>query len=230
MFTQGYKVADARDLRDYLEQVHRTALEKTMLSGGTVADATIPLYIWADAATPIRAIAAVAAAVEPEPAKPKKPPTLTPEEEQARKQAIEQARAAGILGNGSGKRSPAFAVRLIVTSPESAPPPAPSLSASEPESTRLLVDQLKAAIGTCAPILTVLATASLEGVPAREAGKLVTDIPKGLESCGCKVANPGALTSGLRTWFGAWAPALRWIELPKLAATDARPIKQLVAK
>ena len=177
-------------------------------------------------------LATVAAAVEPEPAKPRKKVKvkLTPEQERERKQVIEQARAAGILGGGSGKKTPAFALRLVVAAPESASQPAPSLPASEPEATAHLAGQLETAIGTCEPIRTALATASLAGVPAREAEKLATDIPKGLESCGCKVADPDALTAGLRTWFGAWAPPLRWIELPKLAATDARPISQLVAK
>lgn len=231
LFIQGYELASTRDLRDYLEQVHRTALEKTVMGGGTAADATLPLYVWADAATPVRAVASVAAALEPEPAKPKPKPKLTPEQERVRKQAIEQARAAGILGTGPGTNPPAFTVRLIVTSPDSVSPPAPSLpGASDPEATRLLVDQLKTAIGTCEPILTALATVSLEGVPAKEAEKLVTGIPAGLGSCECKVGNLDALTSGLRTWFGAWAPSLRWIELPKLAATDQRPIGQLVAK
>jgi len=81
IFAQGHKLPTERDLRDYLEHVHRNALEDTVMNGGTAADATVPLYIWADAATPIRAVAAVAAAVEPEPAKPRKSKP-TPEQEQ----------------------------------------------------------------------------------------------------------------------------------------------------
>lgn len=229
-FTDGHQLA-AGDVREYLEQVHRTALEKTVMSGGTPADATIPLYIWADVAAPISAIAAVAAAVEPEAAKPRATkatkPTLTPEQEQARKQAIEQARAAGILGDSSGAHPAPFAPRLIVTSSETA---APSLPDGAPEATHHLVDQLKTAIGTCAPIMTAIGAASAEGVPVKVAENLVTDIPRGLASCSCKVADMDALTAGLRTWFGAWAPPLRWIELPKLGATDKRPIGQLVAR
>jgi hypothetical protein len=228
----GGKLATTGELRDYLEHAHRRALEDTSMDGGTRADATVPLYIWADAATPIRTVAAVAAAVEPAPEIPtqSKP---TPEEEQARKQVIEEARAAGILGSGSGEQSPAFTVRLIVTSPDSPSQPAmaaPSVPASEPDATRRLVDQLRTAIGTCGPISAVFATASAEGVPAKQAEKFVTDLPKGLQSCDCKVADLDALTSGLHTWFGAWAPALRWIELPKLDATDKRPISKLVAR
>jgi hypothetical protein len=231
IFAQGYKLDSDRDARDYLEHLHRNALENTVMAGGTPADATIPLYIWADAAATIRAVAAVAAAVEPEPARPTKSTKqkLTPEQQEARKQAIEQARAAGILGKG--KRIPAFTVRLIVTGPDPALPPAAEPPAmSEPEASRQLADQLKAAIGTCGPIITSIGMASLEGVPAKEAEKLVTGVPTGLQSCDCKVADLAALTSGLYMWFGAWAPSLRWIELPKLKATDKRPIGQLVAK
>jgi hypothetical protein len=226
MFRQGQELA-AGDVRAYLERVHRTALETTlMMNGGTAADATMPLYLWADAGTPIRPVAAIAAAVEPEPAK-RWDTKLTPEEEQTRKEAIEAARAAGILGDSSAERPAPFVLRLIVTSSQSA---APSLPESEPEATRHLGDQLKAAIGMCAPIITAIVDASREGVPAKETEKLATGIPRGLASCSCKVADMAALTAGLRTWFGAWAPSLRWIELPKLGATDQRPIRQLVAR
>jgi hypothetical protein len=201
IFRDGGKLATTGELRDYLELAHRRALEDTLMDGGTRADATVPLYIWADAATPIRTVAAVAAAVEPAPEKPAQSEP-TPEEKQARKQAIEEARAAGILG---GDQPPAFTVRLIVTSPDSASQPAPaaaSVPASEPDATRRLVDQLRTAIGTCGPIIAVFATASAKGVPARQAETFVTDLPRGLQSCDCKVTDLDELTSGLHTWFG----------------------------
>jgi len=188
------------------------------------------LYTWTDAATPIRTVAAVAATVKPAPKKPTRS-TLTPEQKQARKQAIEEARAAGILDDGSGERPPAFTVRLIATSPDGpSQPAAAAVPAGDPDPIRRLVDQLRSAIGTCEPIMAVFVTASAEGVPAKQAEQFVTDLPRGLQSCDCKVADLDALTSGRRTRFGAWAPARRWIELPKLDATDQRPISKLVVK
>ena len=237
IYAQGQKLKDVEEARMYLEQAHRTALEKTIMDGGTAADATLILYIWADRATPVKTVAALAAATEePKPgkaAKGKKPPPKDdpppPEEEDpARQAAIEQARKAGIIGNAD-KRPPAFTVRLIVTGADNAPPidAGAKVAPSDPEATKAVVDQLKAAIGTCEPVFTALATSSLGGTPDKELAKLVAEVPAGLTSCQCK-ANVDELTAGIRLWFGAWAPSLQWIDLPKLKATDKQPIAKLV--
>lgn len=247
MFSQGYPLASIGEVREYLEQIHRQALEKTILDGGTAADATVPLYIWADRTTPIRTVAAVAAAVDPEPPKPAKagkkaakpaapdddPPP--PEEEDittARQQAIQAARDAGLIGPGGGKRPPAFALRLVVTSADHTPALAADIAAklppTEPAATQHVVDQLKRSIGSCAPIITALGTATLGGTPAKEAAKLIAEVPAGLTACQCKVADLDGFEWGVRAWFGAWAPPLRWIDVPKLKATDKRPIGKLI--
>lgn len=103
---------------------------------------------------------------------------------------------------------------------------------SEPESTKFVVDTLKSAIGSCAPIITALGTSGIAGTPdtpEREVVKLIAEVPAGLTSCQCKVASADDLTTGMRLWFGAWAPSLQWIELPKkLKATDKQPISKYV--
>lgn len=249
MFMQGYQLASISEVREYLEQVHRQVLEKTIMDGGTAADATVPLYVWADRNTPARTVAAVVAAVDPEPPRPAKagkkgakpappgddPPPPPEDEDQAaaRQQAIQAARDAGILGPDDGKRPPAFTVRLVVTSagnnaPAGAADITAKLPASEPEATKLVVAELKSSIGSCAPIMTALGTVTLAGTPAKEAAKLVAEVPAGLSACHCKVANRDGLEWGLRAWFGAWAPSLSWVEPPKLKATDKRPIGKLI--
>ena len=245
IYAQGQKLKDVAEARMYLEQAHRTVLEKTIMDGGTAADATLILYIWADRATPVRTIAALAAATEEEKRKPGKaakaakkappsddPPPPEEEDNLARDAAIKQAKAAGIIGGPDKPRPPAFTVRLIVTSADNAPAIdaaiGAKLPASDPEATKAVVDQLKAAIGTCEPIFTALATSSLGGTPDKELAKLTAEVPAGLTSCQCKAASIDDLTTGIRLWFGAWAPSLQWIDLPKLKATDKQPISKLV--
>src|SRR5262245_45812866 len=41
MFAQGSKVSSTGELREYFQSVHSNAFEKTFLSGGTAADATV---------------------------------------------------------------------------------------------------------------------------------------------------------------------------------------------
>jgi hypothetical protein len=250
---QGDVIKDVAVAGEYLDHLHRKALEKVLMDGGTVADATLPLYIWADRETPVRTIAALVTAAALEPKKsskakgktklPARAPTdddpPPPEEEEggedrnaAREQAIKQARDAGLIGNSATPRPPAFVVRLIVTSADNAAPldgaVGAKLPASEPEATERLVGQLKTSIGTCAAIITALGTSGLAGTPDKEAAALIAELPAGLTSCHCKVGNVDELTAAVRVWFGAWAPALQWIEMPKLKATDKQPIRKLV--
>ena len=244
IYAQGQKVKDVAEARMYLDQAYRTSLEKTMMDGGTHADATVILYIWADRATPARTIAALAAATEEEKPKPGKagkkappkddppPPEEDEDDKAARDAAVKQAKEAGIIGGPDKPRPPAFIVRLIVTSADNAPAIdaaiGAKLPASDPEATKAVVAQLKAAIGTCEPVFTALATASLGGTPDKELAKLTTEVPAGLTACQCKAASIDDLTTGIRLWFGAWAPSLQWIDLPKLKATDKQPISKLV--
>jgi hypothetical protein len=246
--------------REWLDQIHRSALEKTFMDGGTAADATVPLYIWADRATPASALAALAevATLDPKPAKGAKagkgpkpsdvadkddppppeepedppPPNLTKKEKAERAEAIQAAKDAGIIGQTGGKRPPPFLVRLLVTSMDNATPLSADvgakLPASEPESTKYVVDLLKSSIGSCDAIMTTLGTAGLAGTPDKEAAKLVAEIPAGLLKCQCNVASVPNLELGMRQWFGAWAPSLQWIDLPKVTAKDKRPISKLV--
>jgi hypothetical protein len=102
------------------------------------------------------------------------------------------------------------------------------LPANEPAGSDYVVALLKASIGTCGPVIVALGTASAAGTPAKEAAKLISEIPTGLIECGCKLASSDDFATGMRLWFGAWAPALRWIELPTLKANDKKPIGKLV--
>lgn len=262
MYMQGYRFVDGlQGVAEYLEDTWRRAVEKTLLDGGTAADAVMPLYIWADRAVPARTVAEVAALADAEkrgkvaypprkaPAKgPGKQPALAdrpppdddpppPEEDNspaaARQQAIQAARDAGLIGGKPAQRPPHFLARLIVTSTDK--PTAldaslgATLPASEPEASQAVVDQLKMAIGTsCDPIMTTLGTVSLEGTPEKQTAKLVADLPAGLLSCNCKVASAEGLATGMRLWFGAWAPPLQWIEVPKIKTTDKQPIGKRV--
>lgn len=253
MYMQGHRFEGIRGVAEYLEDAHRRALEKVLMDGGTAADATLPLYIWADRAVPVRTIAEVAALADGEkrgkvafpprsPAAGKKPaapdddpPPPEEEDDDARQQAIKQARDAGVIGNKGAKPAPRpahFIPRLVVTSTDK---PAAidatvgaSLPATEPQSSDAVVQQLKSAIGSCDPIITTLGTISLEGTPEKQTAKLVADIPTSLTACNCKVANVDDLTNGMRLWFGAWAPSLAWIDMPKLKPNDKQPIGKLV--
>jgi hypothetical protein len=234
------------DVRSYTDSMFKVALEKHVMGGGSGRDLSIPLYLWVDRNAPASLVAELVAYANPEGPWPPRaktkptgddpPPLLDdpppPEEDEdpseARKQAIEAAKQAGILGKPGDTPPPRrVPIRLLVAS-DGAPPPATStLPPSEPASTTKLVEQLKAAVGACAPIITTMGTASLEGVPAKEAAVLAKDIPAGLVSCGCK-GDVDALSAGMRTWFGASAPRLSWIAVPPLDPKDTRTIGAVV--
>lgn len=258
IFIQGHRFEKTEhttvieDVRNYTDSMFKNALEKHVMGGGSGRDLSVPLYIWADRDAPARVIAELVAFANPEGPWPPRPagakdkpssgddppppmvddpPPLEEDDEDmqaARKEAIEQARKAGILGKpGDDPRPPRVPMRLLVAT-DGKPAGTTSLPATEPESTTKLVEQLKTAVGDCAAIITTMGTSSLEGLPMKEAEKLATDIPAGLVSCGCK-PDVDALATGMRTWFGAWAPALSWIEMPAIDAKDTRTIGQLLA-
>jgi len=252
IFIQGHRfektahTSVVEDVRSFTEQAFRSALEKFIMAGGSSQDLLVPLYIWADRDAPARVIAELVMYADPEgpwPPRPKGKPSADdpppppedeppPPEPEDRKAAIEAAKQAGILGGKQTKRAPRAPMRLLVSAEGAAVQPAapasPKLPASEPESTQELVKQLRASIGDCPAIITTLATASLEGLPAKEAEKLVKDVPAGLVQCGCNVADADALEQGMRAWFGASTPPLAWIAMPKLDVKDKRTIGQVL--
>jgi hypothetical protein len=155
----------------------------------------------------------------------------------ARTQAVQQTKDAGIIGVKAGPRKPHFSVRLLVTAADGATPvspkPAPggvAMPASEPDATQYVAAQLKKGIGMCAPIITTFGTYELEGIPSKQVDKLVSDVPAGLVTCSCRLRDAELFAWGLRTWFGAWTPSLQWIDMPKIKATEKRSIGKLVKK
>jgi hypothetical protein len=198
--TQGQVFATLKDLGDYLDAMNKQALEKFIMAGGSSHDAHFPVYLWVDKDTPAGAVADVLAT----------------------------AAAAGDH----------WSMRLLVAS-KTAPPPEPAppaevkaiadkLPATEPDATKYLVQQLRDAIGACKPIIVTLGTASLEGLPQKEADKLAKDVPAGLASCECKLPNPDVFEWGMHVWFGTLAPPLAWVDMPKVAKHDKQPISKLV--
>lgn len=168
---------------------------------------------------------------DPPPPEEEEPPPPHHKTASARDQARAQAKAAGILGKTSpddAKREPHVIIRLLVAVDGArAPSPEPSgpgakLPATEPESTKYLVDQLRSAIGACGPIIKTLGTLSLAGGPGPQAEALAKGLPAGLLACDCKVADADALEWGARVWLGAAAPPLASLALPNLDKTDKR--------
>lgn len=255
MSVRGSRLENIEDARNYTESVFRSALEKFSMNGGSARDLKVPIYIWADREAPARVIAELEAFANPEGPWPPRsgaakaatsdkppppppddpPPPMEKDAKAEREQVIEQARKGGILGNDkeSTKREPRVPMRLLVASgghetPAQRSGVAAKLPASEPESTRALVEQLRSANGTCPAIVTTFGASSLEALPAKEAEKLAKDIPGGLVSCACKLTDMNSFEAGMRTWFDAWASPLGWIEIPKLAKNDSRTIGQVL--
>jgi hypothetical protein len=232
-YVQGHRIEDTADARSYFRAIEMRAVEQLVMDGGSGRDAKFPLYIWADRETTAGAVAELLSAIEPEPAKKRPPQNLTKEQLDARQQAIDQAREMGLLGEAS----PRFLPRLLVAGtaaarrgPESADATAAAakLPASEPETTTYLAAQLRGAIGMCAPLIIGIGTASAAGTPAKEADGLVASLSAGLKECECKIASLDVFEWGVYTWFGAWAPPLAWIDMPKLTAGDKQPVGALV--
>lgn len=122
--------------------------------------------------------------------------------------------------------------RLVVAGPTTAPADpaiAARLPPTEPDGTTQLRNQLRTAMGECRPVILAFGTASLEGLPQRETEKLVRELPAGYGECNCALPDPGAFEDGLAAWFGAWAPPLAWVDMPKLGAGDQQPIGKLFA-
>lgn len=249
MFVQGHRfektasTSVVEDVRNYTDAMFKNALEKHVMGGGSTRDFSVPLYIWADRDTPARVVAELVAYADPEGPWPARPGAThvrsgddppPPEEEDvkaARKQAIEEARKAGIIGKPAEARPSRVPIRLLVTA-EGAQPAAGMAAnwpPNEPESTNKIVLQLRAGIGSCAAIITTMATASIEGLPAKEADKLANEVPDGLVSCECKLADVDAFEGGMRALFGAWAPSLSWVAMPTLDLKDKRTIGKALA-
>lgn len=239
MYVQGARLEGIEDARSYLDTMEKRALESFVMDdGGSPRDAKWPLYIWADRAAPAGVVAQLVAAAEPagqdgmRPGegqyKMKKPPPKqrTPEQQAA----IEQARAAGIIGHGEAGSRSRWLLRLIVAGHATRPAEvaAPRMPAAEPDSSKHVAAQLRTSIGACKPVIDAFATASLEGVPAKEADKLVEGLPAGLRACDCNLPDVDGFEWGIRTSFGAWAPVLAWVEMPSLANGETQPIGKLV--
>jgi hypothetical protein len=123
--------------------------------------------------------------------------------------------------------------RLVVTGTATTPANpavAAKLPASEPDATRFLANQLRTAMGECKPMIMALATSTSEGLPQRETEQLAQGVPAGYAECNCTIPDARAFEEGIQAWFGAWAPPLAWVDMPKLDATDHQPIGKLVAK
>ncbi|HTR52878.1 MAG TPA: hypothetical protein VMJ10_19320 [Kofleriaceae bacterium] len=105
---------------------------------------------------------------------------------------------------------------------------AAKLPVSEPDATKYVADQLRAAIAPCKEIVLALGTADLEGIPDRIAEKLAKDVPAGLAKCKCALARIDIFEWGMHQWFGDAGPELAWIDLPKLVAGDKRTLGTLV--
>jgi hypothetical protein len=198
-YVQGEHFKTAQELGRYLDAMNKSALEKHVMAGGSSKDAVFPLYIWADREAAASAVAGVLATAE---------------------------------ANGSH-----WSPRLVVAGAKPATAPevsakasavAAKLPPSEPEATKYIADQLKAAMGECKDLIMSLATSTLEGVPQKQSDKLVADIPAGLAKCECKIPDPDVFEWGMHAWFGAWAPALAWVDMPKLAKTDKTALGKLV--
>jgi hypothetical protein len=198
-YVQGERFKTAKELGGWLDAMNKSALEKHVMAGGSAKDAAFPLYVWADRETPASAVAGVLATAE---------------------------------ANGSH-----WVPRLLVagatpaTAPEvpaKASAVAAKLPPSEPEATKYIADQVKAAMGECKDLITPLATSTLEGVPQKQSDKLIKELPAGLTRCECKIPDPDVFEWGMHAWFGAWAPALAWVDMPKLAKTDKTALGKLV--
>jgi hypothetical protein len=245
---QGRRLASAAEALDYISDREKRMLEDHAMGGSSTRNAHWPLYIWADRDAPAGVIADLVgpAGHESDDAqtkpgegvhKMKKPKTETLSE--ARKKAIEQARAAGVLGSDTAEpeASSHWLPRLIVAGKDAPPRLADSpdvaaiaskLPASEPEATTYVAEQLRGSIGTCELLITEFASADSGGEPAKEVGRLAVGLPSAYAKCDCNVANADAFEWGARTMLGAWAPPLAWVDMPKLTAGDKQPISALV--
>ncbi|MEO8698419.1 MAG: hypothetical protein ABI867_00210 [Kofleriaceae bacterium] len=133
------------------------------------------------------------------------------------------------------KVSDRFTVRLLVGGKTT--PPAPSggatavaakLPGKEPEGTKYLATELKKVAETCDKLVVVLATHSVDKATSKKKYNFVEAAPKAILDCGCKVGNLDVLDWGLAEWYGAAGSAFAWVDLPKLGASDAQPLGNLV--
>ena len=58
---------------------------------------------------------------------------------------------------------------------------------------------------------------------------LAKEVAAGHAEWNCTIPDPRAFEENMQAWFGAWAPPLAWVDMPKLGADDKRPIRTLVA-
>ena len=253
MFVQGHRfektahTTQIEDVRNFTEAMFRSAAEAIVMEGGSSLDVSIPLYVWADREAPARVVAELVAYADPDAPWPPRPGDKhkpshdppPPDDEDgaaARKQAIQAARKAGILGKPAEARpSPSHMPMRLLVVPEGATPGAVASAAKlpplEPESTNKVVQELKAAMGDgCGPLITAIAVTSLGGVPTKDADKLAREVAAGLVSCECKLPDVNAFEAAVRTWFGDWAPSLWWVAMPKLDLNDKRTLGQVLAR
>jgi biopolymer transport protein ExbD len=200
LYIEGQEIA-AKELKDWLDAAWKMAREQVGLDGGSTKDAKFQVYVWADRDAAAGRVGEV----------------------------VETAKAV----------SDQFVTALLVAGKPASPPAdtklspevqaiAAKLPKTEPKATKYLVDQLKAAIGTCEAIIMPWAATSHLDPPPYVATKLAKEVPQGLVKCDCKIPNVDVFEWGITESFGASAPALAWVEMPAIKKGDKQPISKLV--
>lgn len=201
VWTQGQELTP-KLVPEYFKSLHMQAAEARAMAGGHASDPDGPLYLWADRGAPASAVTAVVTA----------------------------ALAEGV-----------YSPRLLVTASTPVPAADPALLAVpavkamadklptvEPDATQYLAGVLRSAMNPCSDVITPFATASSEGDTASQTTKLVAELPAGLTKCDCKMTDVDLFEWGVDVWFGATAPGLNWIDLPKMNKGEKRTIGELV--
>lgn len=200
VWTHGQEVTTI--VADYLDTIDKQTAEDHALAGEHISGAHWPLYIWADRAAPASAVAAIVTAA-----------------------------AAGhwqprllVTGAAVPPEDPALLAVPAVSSS------AGKLPTDEPEGTAFVVSTLRQSMAPCSDAITAFAVSSSKGDVALQTTGFVTDLPTALTKCDCKMADADLFEWGVHLWFGATAPGLAWVDLPKLAKGEKKTIGELVAK
>jgi hypothetical protein len=199
MYSENEKLPDLKTAEAYLDAMNKSALEQHVMGGGSTKDAKFAIYYWVDRDVSAGKLADLVAAAD------KAGNHWTHRILVAGKTALPAAELPAEVGAIAAK-----------------------VPASPPDSIKYVVDQIKAAIGSCSDLITPLGTASLEGVPGKISDKLIAEVPIGLTKCGCDKVKVDLLEWGIGVWFGSSAPPLAWVDMPALKKGDKQPISKLV--
>lgn len=191
-------VLSAAEGPDLIDSREKRALEDAAMDRGPKPP--WPLYIWADRDASVASVAA--------------------------------------LVKGVSKQ---WSVRLLVAGDPAGPPidatllsrPAVKRLAdtrprSEPDATRTVIEQLRAAVFPCADIIVAFARAAADGGVMTEAQATAVAVPRAAITCDCKMADIDVFEYAMLALHGVFHDPLKWIDMPELSPGDRRTIAGLV--